>query len=72
VTAIIGFLFERTLYVHVHRKSHLDQVLFTIGLFYVRSGSRLCHGLESGFVQVPNSLQGKFDVFELASAVIGC
>src|SRR5262245_26559858 len=32
VTAFIGALFERTLYVHVYSKSHLDQVLFTIGL----------------------------------------
>src|SRR5690242_15557166 len=32
VTALIGALFERTLYVHVYAKSHLDQVLFTIGL----------------------------------------
>src|SRR2546425_587263 len=30
-TALIGALFERTLYVHVYNKNHLDQVLFTIG-----------------------------------------
>jgi len=30
-TAAIGAVLERTLYVHVYAKSHLDQVLFTIG-----------------------------------------
>ena len=34
-TAIIGIILERTLYVHVYRKSHLDQVLFTIGLVFM-------------------------------------
>ena len=34
-TAAIGLLLERTLYVHVYRKSHLDQVLFTIGLVFM-------------------------------------
>src|SRR5262249_2698801 len=35
VTALIGAVFERTLYVHVYSKSHLDQVLFTIGLVFM-------------------------------------
>src|SRR6202048_3585405 len=35
VTALIGALFERTLYVHVYNRSHLDQVLFTIGLVFM-------------------------------------
>ena len=35
VTAIIGALFERTLYVRVYAKSHLDQVLVTIGLVFM-------------------------------------
>src|SRR5215813_13707202 len=34
-TALIGALFERTLYVHVYAKPHLDQVLFTIGLVFM-------------------------------------
>ena len=45
-SAGIGFIFERTLYVHVYRKSHLDQVLFTIGArIHVGGGGRLCDGL---------------------------
>src|SRR3974390_1176160 len=35
VTALIGGIFERTLYVHVYLRSHLDQVLFTIGLVFI-------------------------------------
>ncbi len=35
VTAIIGGFLERTLYVHVYAKPHLDQVLFTIGLVFM-------------------------------------
>src|SRR5208282_5462341 len=31
-TAVLGGLFERTLYVHVYARSHLDQVLFGIGM----------------------------------------
>src|SRR5580692_11362634 len=34
-TALLGVLAERALYVHVYRKSHLDQVLFTIGLVFM-------------------------------------
>ena len=34
-TAAIGGLLERTLYVHVYRRSHLDQVLFSIGLVFM-------------------------------------
>src|SRR5882757_4663956 len=34
-SAALGFLLERTLYRHVYAKSHLDQVLFTIGLVFM-------------------------------------
>jgi branched-chain amino acid transport system permease protein len=62
-SATIGFVLERTLYVHVYRKSHLDQVLFTIGLVFM-SVAALDYLMGSGqvFVQIPASLQGQFDV----------
>jgi branched-chain amino acid transport system permease protein len=63
-SAVIGFLFERTLYVHVYRKSHLDQVLFTIGLVFMSVAAvDYVMGSSQVFVQVPNSLHGKFDIF---------
>jgi len=66
-SAAIGFIFERTLYVHVYRKSHLDQVLFTIGLVFMSIAS-IDYIMGSGqvFVQVPSVLQGKFDVLGIS------
>jgi len=63
-SAAIGFIFERALYVHIYRKPHLDQVLFTIGLVFM-SVAAVDYVMGSGqvFVQVPQALQGKFDVF---------
>jgi len=62
-SAAIGLVFERTLYVHIYRKSHLDQVLFTIGLVFM-SVAAVDYTMGSGqvFVQVPQALQGKFDI----------
>src|SRR4029453_264685 len=34
-TAALGALLERTLYVHVYAKSHLEQVLFTMSLGFM-------------------------------------
>src|SRR5258705_13734980 len=33
--AVLGFVLERTLYVHMYGRSHLDQVLFSIGLVFM-------------------------------------
>ena len=63
-SAVIGFIFERTLYVHVYRKSHLDQVLFTIGLVFMSVAALdYIMGSSQVFVQVPEAIQGKFEVF---------
>ena len=69
-TALIGALFERTLYVHVYSKSHLDQVLFTIGLVfmsvaavdYIMGSSRI-------FIKLPAALEGQFDFFGVGIGV---
>lgn len=64
ITAVIGLLFERTLYVHVYRKSHLDQVLFSIGLVFMSVAAvDYVMGSSQQFVQIPNALQGQFDLF---------
>jgi len=63
-TAIIGIILERTLYVHVYRKSHLDQVLFTIGLVFMSVAAvDYVMGSSQQFVQIPTVLQGQLDVF---------
>jgi branched-chain amino acid transport system permease protein len=63
-TAAIGAIFERTLYVHVYKKSHLDQVLFTIGLVFMSVAAvDFVMGSSQQFVQIPAALQGQLDVF---------
>src|ERR1700678_3504687 len=64
VTAAIGGLFERTLYVHVYRRSHLGQVVFTIGLVFMSVAAvDYVMGSSQQFVQIPEALQGQFIVF---------
>ena len=64
ITAAIGALLERTLYVHVYAKSHLDQVLFTIGLVFMSVAAvDYVMGSSQQFVQIPEALQGQFNVF---------
>src|SRR5712691_4051699 len=63
ITAALGALLERTLYVHVYAKSHLDQVLFTIGLVFMSVAEvDYVMGSQQQFVGLPAALQGQFDV----------
>jgi branched-chain amino acid transport system permease protein len=63
-SALIGFVLERTLYVHVYAKSHLDQVLFTIGLVFMAVAAvDYTMGSQQQFVLLPAVLQGRIDVF---------
>jgi branched-chain amino acid transport system permease protein len=62
-TALLGGLFERTLYVHVYPRSHLDQVLFTIGLVFMSVAAvDYTMGSSQQFVQIPDALQGQFEI----------
>src|ERR1700742_3811262 len=62
-SALIGALFERSLYRHLYARGHLDQVLFSIGLVfmsvaavdYIMGSSRI-------FMKLPTALEGQFDV----------
>src|SRR6476660_236582 len=64
VTALIGALFERTLYVHVYNKSHLDQVLFTIGLVFMSVAAvDYVMGSQQVFISIPSYLQGQINFF---------
>ena len=63
-SAILGIILERTLYVHVYKKPHLDQVLFTIGLVFMSVAAvDYVMGSSQVFARVPSVLQGRFDVF---------
>src|ERR1700675_3439153 len=64
VTAALGGLLERTLYRHVYARSHLDQVLFTIGLVFMSVAAiDYVMGSSQQFVQIPQALQGQYNVF---------
>jgi branched-chain amino acid transport system permease protein len=64
LTAVIGVVLERLLYVHVYTKSHLDQVLFTIGLVFMSVAAvDFMMGSSQQYVQIPAALNGQFDVF---------
>jgi branched-chain amino acid transport system permease protein len=64
VSAILGIILERTLYMHVYKKPHLDQVLFTIGLVFMSVAAvDYVMGSSQVFARIPSALQGQFDVF---------
>ena len=64
VSAVLGFLFERALYSHLYGRSHLDQVLFTVGLVFMSvAATDYVLGSSQVFVQVPSVLQGQFNVY---------
>ena len=61
--AAIGALLERTLYVNLYAKGHLDQVLFTIGLVFMSvAGVDYVMGSSQQFVNIPSWLEGQIDV----------
>jgi branched-chain amino acid transport system permease protein len=63
-SALLGLALERTLYVHVYRKSHLDQVLFTIGLVFMAVAAvDYALGSSQVFVRVPPWLEGQVSLF---------
>jgi branched-chain amino acid transport system permease protein len=62
--ALIGIVLERTLYRYLYARSHLDQVLFTIGLTFMSVAVvDYFMGSSRVFINLPEALQGQFDVF---------
>ena len=65
VCAVVGALFERTLYRPMYRKPHLDQVLFTIGLaFMAVAVADYWLGAQQQIMQLPDWLRGRTELFE--------
>lgn len=61
--AAVGWLLERTLYRRLYRASHLDQVLFSIGLtFMAMAGATWLFGPGQQPVVLPESLIGQVQV----------
>src|SRR5512132_2738710 len=62
-SALIGAVLERTIYRPVYARSHLDQVLFTIGLVFMAvAGTDYFMGSSQVFVKLPRALEGQLDV----------
>ncbi|MEO3999607.1 branched-chain amino acid ABC transporter permease [Mesorhizobium sp. CAU 1732] len=63
-TALIGAVLERTLYRHLYRASHLDQVLFSIGLVFMSIAAiDYFMGGQQQLINLPPELRGRFDFF---------
>lgn len=65
-TAIAGAILERTLYVRLYDKSHLEQVMFTIGLtFMAMATADYFMGASPQIVDAPPSLAGNVSIGDL-------
>lgn len=63
IPAALGALLERTLYRPLYAKSHLDQVLFSIGLVFMAVAAvDYVMGSQQQLIRLPAWLQGRFDV----------
>ena len=63
VPALIGVVLERTLYRRLYGRSHLDQVLFSIGLVFMAVAAvDYTIGSQQQFVTLPGWLQGRVEV----------
>ncbi len=64
--ALVGAIFERTLYRRLYRAPHLDQVLFSIGLtFMAVAGATWAWGPSQQPVELPPFLRGQFHLLGL-------
>jgi branched-chain amino acid transport system permease protein len=63
LSAVAGLLLERLLYRPMYAKSHLDQVLFSIGLVFMAvAATDYFMGSTQQIIRLPAWLQGRFDV----------
>jgi branched-chain amino acid transport system permease protein len=63
VPAAIGLVLERTLYARLYARSHLDQVLFSIGLVFMAIAAvDYTMGSQQQLIQLPPWLQGRVEI----------
>ncbi|KAA2235449.1 branched-chain amino acid ABC transporter permease [Salinarimonas soli] len=68
--ALLGLVLERTLYRHLYSRSHLDQVLFCIGLVFMAVAAvDYTMGSQQQFVAIPAWLQGRVEVLGIQMGV---
>ncbi|MBN8980691.1 MAG: branched-chain amino acid ABC transporter permease [Rhizobiales bacterium] len=64
VSALAGIVLERTLYRYMYARSHLEQVLFTVGLMFMSvAGADYVMGSSQTFIHLPEILQGQVSLF---------
>jgi branched-chain amino acid transport system permease protein len=62
--ALVGLVLERTLYKRVYGRTHLDQVLFSIGLVFMAVAAiDYTMGSQQQLIELPVWLRGRIDVF---------
>jgi len=67
VPALVGAVLERTLYAPLYGRSHLDHVLFSIGLtFMAVSATTWAMGSQQQLISLPGWLEGRFELFGIA------
>jgi branched-chain amino acid transport system permease protein len=70
LAALVGALLERTLYRRLYEASHLDQVLFSIGLtFMAVATATYCFGPSQQPVELPPALRGQWRILGLELGV---
>lgn len=63
IPAFVGLVLERLLYRHLYGRTHLDQVMFSIGLVFMAvAATDYAMGSGQQFVRLPEWLQGRAEV----------
>ena len=62
-TAVLGAVLERTIYRPMYRRTHLEQVLFSIGLVFMAVASTdYFMGASTQIIQLPDWLRGRTEL----------
>lgn len=63
ITAVVGVVLERTLYARLYTASHLDQVLFSIGLVFMSIAAvDYVMGGQQQLISLPDELRGRTEI----------
>lgn len=61
--AVLGAILERTMYRHLYQRTHLDQVLFSVGLVFMAVTTvDYVMGSTQTFIHLPDVLRGQIEV----------
>jgi branched-chain amino acid transport system permease protein len=69
-TAAVGLILERTLYARLYDKTHLDQVLFSIGIVFIAvAGIDYLMGSQQQILNLPDFLKGRITLLGVGIGV---